>query len=90
LYEFRHGDQTYCFRNTVELRHPSRFYGLFGTFDPPVRPGDSGAWVLLPGATGPNWCGLVISGDGVVGHFVLAESVSNWLVSVGYQDLAPA
>ena len=41
VYEFLTPGGRFCFDRVIELRHPSRFYGLYGTFTPPVRQGDS-------------------------------------------------
>jgi hypothetical protein len=65
--EFDLDGTTYGFKNLFELTRVSRFHGITGTLSAPVAPGDSGAWVLRPGATGTEWLGMVIAGDGPTG-----------------------
>ncbi len=77
--EFSHGRETFGYQNLFELRRRSRFFGLTGTFGPPVSGGDSGAWVLRPGAPGPEWAGVVVAGEGPTAYAVMAASVVEWM-----------
>ncbi len=76
----------HCFRDLVELRRPSRHYGVTGTVRRPVRPGDSGAWVLRDGPGGKEWCGVVVAGEKSAGYATPAEtamnSLAHWQLSV--------
>jgi hypothetical protein len=69
----------YGYKNLFELKRRSRFYGITGTIRPPVRPGDSGGWVITAGATGSEWLGVVVAGDGPVGYATPAEFLTDWL-----------
>lgn len=71
---------SFCFKDTIELRHDSRW----GTFaGRAVRPGDSGAWVLRQGPTGTEWTAMIIADDGMRGFAVFAEDVLAWCTSLG-------
>jgi hypothetical protein len=77
--EFTFGSEWYAYEELFQLRRLSRFYGMTGTLSPPVRGGDSGAWVLRPGADGPEWAGMVIAGEGPQGYAVMAKTVEQWI-----------
>ncbi len=81
--EFRFGDEWYGYQNLFELRRRSRFHGFTGTISPPVNGGDSGAWVILPGASGPELAGVVVAGDGPYGYAILAQSIAEWIEEEG-------
>jgi hypothetical protein len=84
------GDR-YCFRNLIEIKRTSAAYwGITGTLAPPVKRGDSGAWVIQDGPEGLEWSGMVIGGAGPVGYAVFAENVLEWLKSKGYRSLSVA
>jgi hypothetical protein len=77
--EFAFGSEWYAYEELFQLRRTSRFFGMTGTLSPPVRGGDSGAWVLRPGGDGPEWAGMVIAGAGPLGYAVMAETVERWV-----------
>jgi hypothetical protein len=77
--EFAFGSDWYAYKELFQLRRTSRFFGLTGTLSPPVRGGDSGAWVLRSGADGPEWAGMVIAGEGPQGYAIMAETVEQWV-----------
>jgi hypothetical protein len=81
--------QRYCFRNLIEITRSSpRFWGITGTLSPPAAPGDSGAWVIQSGPRGPEWCGMIISGDGPVALAVFSDYVMDWLAANNYANLS--
>jgi len=85
------GPDRFCFRNLMEIKRASvRNWGVTGTLARPVRPGDSGAWVIQDGPNGPEWCGMIIGGTGPIGYAVFAEEIQNWLKSVNYGSLGVA
>jgi hypothetical protein len=84
------GGVKHCFANLFELRRLSSRYGLTATFAPPAREGDSGAWVIRPGPNGPEWCGMVVGGDGIVAYAILASAINDWLTSEKYGGLSVA
>jgi hypothetical protein len=77
--EFSYGHDTYGYQNLFELRRRSRHYGVTGELNPPVSGGDSGAWVVRPGAGGPEWAGVVVAGEGPTAYAVMAASVVEWM-----------
>lgn len=77
--EFDFNGTKYGYKNLFELKPRSRFWGFTGTFSPPVEPGDSGGWVLIEGANGTEWLGVIVGGDGPVGYAAAAEFVTDWL-----------
>ena len=82
------GTDRYCFKNLIELkRKSSSRWGITGTAASPSRPGDSGAWVMQAGANGPEWCGMVIGGDGPIALAVFSEYVLDWLANTGFGNM---
>jgi hypothetical protein len=66
-----------CFDNLFEVRPPSP-RGILsprvGAFIAKVpQPGDSGAWVRRAGA--PDWCGIVVASDHLMGYALEADTV---------------
>jgi hypothetical protein len=80
--------QSHCFKDLFELTRLSRHWGATGTARQPVRPGDSGAWVIAQGPLGPEWCGMVLGGGGPVGYAMFSEFVDDWLAAEGFSGLA--
>lgn len=87
-HEFDFDGQTFGFEKLFELRRAGRFSGITGSLSPPVRPGDSGGWVLGRGAGGSEWLGVVVGGDGPYGYAVPAEFVDQWLQTTGHGPLS--
>ncbi len=87
--EFDLNGSKYGFRNLFELRRYGRFAAITGTISHPVKPGDSGGWVLRSGTSGPEWLGVVIAGDGPYGYAIPAEFIVDWIGStkVGTVDV---
>jgi hypothetical protein len=79
--------QPHCFNDLFELRSPSHLWPIAGMLRPPVRHGDSGAWVIAQGAGGAEWCGVVIGGDGAVGYATFTAFVEQWLAAEGFGGL---
>jgi hypothetical protein len=85
------GADRFCFRNLIQIKRASvRSWGLTGTLARPVRPGDSGAWVIQDGPNGPEWCGMIIGGTGPIGYAVFAETILDWLKGLKYNSLSVA
>jgi hypothetical protein len=83
-----HGSDRYCFRDLFELKRSSPgFWSLTGFIAPPVRPGDSGAWVIQSGSDGPDWCGVVIGGQRPIGLASFAENMNTWISKQGFPTL---
>jgi hypothetical protein len=81
-YSFRNSSgQSVCFRNLFELKWP-RFSRL--VLGRPVKSGDSGAWVCTQGASGTEWCGVIMGEDRLHGFAMLSESIEGWLAGHGY------
>jgi hypothetical protein len=81
-YSFRdNAGQAVCFRNLFELKWP-RFSRL--VLGRPVKSGDSGAWVCTQGASGTEWCGVIMGEDRLHGFAMLSESIEGWLAGQGY------
>jgi hypothetical protein len=80
---FALGGAWYGYRDLMQLRRLSRMWGLTGSLRRPARPGDSGAWIVHPGATGPMWAGSVIGGDRPVGYACFAERVVSACAAAG-------
>jgi hypothetical protein len=82
------GTNRYCFRNLLEIKRTSATnWGVTGTLSSPVRPGDSGSWVIQDGPNGPEWCAMVVGGGGPVGYAVFAESILGWLENQNYKGM---
>lgn len=87
----RIGPDRFCFRNLMEIKRASvQYWGATGTLAPPVRPGDSGAWVVQDGPNGPEWCGMVVGGAGPIGYAVFAENIFDWLKTKHHSGLSVA
>ena len=67
--------QTYCFRNLIQLSWP-RFYQLFK--GRPVRGGDSGGWIRSPDANGMGWCGMIVGDDRLHGYAIYSAAIEDW------------
>ena len=90
VHEFDLNGTKYGYANLFELRRASRFHAVTGTLSHPVRPGDSGAWVLRAGTNGPEWLGVVVAGDGAYGYAIPAEFITDWIAkhtTVGTVDV---
>jgi hypothetical protein len=71
----------YCYENLFEVRWPSFTRLLLSR---PVQGGDSGAWVLVEGESGTEWCGMIVGDDRVQGYATLSEELTMWLTARGF------
>lgn len=80
-YEGENENRLACFTNLIELRNPYPILrlGNMNFQKPPVKHGDSGAWICSNDSNGYNWCGMLISGDIDRGYFLTAEDIQNCL-----------
>lgn len=74
----------YCFEHLIELKDTS-VANL--SVKPPTMPGDSGAWVMLQGDKGTEWCGMVIGGDRQTGYCIMSDKIMTHLSANGYPNL---
>lgn len=79
-YKFQDHNNTYCFRNLIELRYPS---GVIPSISSPIQGGDSGAWVCIPSGQGYEWCGMVIGEDRRRGYAIFSEAIEDWWKNQG-------
>lgn len=82
-HEFQHGNNTYALGPLFEIRRPSTSCFTWmrsGPGSPPVKGGDSGAWVWRAGPSGGEWLGTVVGGDGPYGYASPAELTCRWVV----------
>jgi hypothetical protein len=75
IYEFSHFNEKFCYKNLFEIRFP--IHNPI-RLNPPVKPGDSGAWVCNYSKSGKSWCGVVIGGDTVQGYATFSETMKDW------------
>ena len=73
--------QKCCFSNLIELRQPSFLHLCFKR---PVESGDSGAWILGSGATGLEWCGMIVAENRQSGYAIRSEDILKHLSAQGY------
>ena len=71
----------HCFNHLIELKQPSIFNLAL---ERPVQPGDSGAWVTVQGASGLEWCAMIIGEDRQTGYAILSSSIQGYLQSKGF------
>jgi hypothetical protein len=77
--------QSACFTNLIELRDPAATQILgYGVQTPPVKKGDSGAWICSSDQAGYNWCGMLVAGDLDRGYFVAADDINRYLEEDGH------
>jgi hypothetical protein len=80
-YKFQgQNNNTYCFRNLIELRYPS---GVIPSISSPIQGGDSGAWVCIPSGQGYEFSGMVIGEDRRRGYAIFSEVIEDWWKSQG-------
>jgi hypothetical protein len=73
-YVLNHDKKRFCFSGLFEVRAPR--------YSPKVvHPGDSGAWIMRPGASGDEWFGMVLGSDDIQGYAMFAEPVYEWVQS---------
>jgi hypothetical protein len=71
-YRLGSGKDTICFKNLFEVESP---YGHI----PAIKSGDSGAAVCAAGASGKEWCGMIVGSDMYKGFALYAETAKAWL-----------
>jgi hypothetical protein len=76
------GGNTCCFTNLLEVKEPSMSSLVLNR---PVKGGDSGAWLVAQGATGNEWCGMIVGQDRQTGYAIMSESIMEFLYHNGHQ-----
>lgn len=79
-YAFKKGGQSFCFRDSIELKPRPKFGigGALGTLLSTLpTQGDSGAWVLTQD-TPPAWAGVFFAEDGQRGYCIRASWAYSW------------
>lgn len=69
-------NNTYCFRNLIELRYPSG--AITPAISSPIQSGDSGAWVCISSGQGYEFSGMVIGEDRRRGYATFSETIEDW------------
>lgn len=79
-----HAGRTYCMNHLMEIKRPTML-GL--AFNRPVHGGDSGAWIVTQGASGTEWCGMIVAEDRQAGYAIEADAILTHLNNNGFSGL---
>lgn len=74
--------ETCCFKNLIEIKQPVLTDLLISR---PVSGGDSGAWVIVNGNSGLEWCGMIVGENRQSGYAIHSEDIMANLESQGFQ-----
>ena len=74
-------NQPCCISELIEVKEPSITSLVINR---PVKGGDSGAWLITQGASGNEWCGMIVAEDRQTGYAIMSESILDFLAAKGF------
>lgn len=79
-----HNGGKYCMNHLIEIKRPTM---VSLALNRPVHGGDSGAWIVTQGASGTEWCGMIVAEERQTGYAIGADAILSYLNNNGFTGL---